>query len=210
MTVTVDADPYPWPYDGVLDPTRLALVIAGAQTAWVVRSVDAAAVGARLAAVAVAVRGAGGLVVHVRHGTTATTAAAPRPAGLPPARGEPSWSLATEPEAADLVVDAAGIDGFFGSALDAELRARGVDALVLAGYGAEVAVSSTLRSANDRGYECLTVSDAVAPFDAAIGVRSLHTVTMSGGIFGAVTTTAALLSALTPTHWSRTPVEALP
>ncbi|MEO6121703.1 MAG: isochorismatase family cysteine hydrolase [Acidimicrobiales bacterium] len=204
--MAVDADPYPWPYDGSLDPTRLALVIAGAQEAWVARSVGATAVRARVADAAAAVRDAGGLVVHVRHGAPVGP---PRPSGLPPGRREPSWALATDPEPDDLVVDAAGIDGFFGSPLDAELRARGIDALILAGFGAEAAVSSTLRSANDRGYECLTLSDAIAPFDAATGLRSLHTVTMSGGIFGAVATTPALVSALPSALPSRTPVEAL-
>ena len=54
----------------------------------------------------------------------------------------------------------------------------------------------TVRSANDRGYECLTLSDATAPLDGATGARELHSVTMSGGIFGAVGTSDGLLAAL--------------
>jgi nicotinamidase-related amidase len=106
--------------------------------------------------------------------------------------------------AGDLVVDATGIDGFYGSGLDQELRDRRLDTLVLAGYGGEATVSSTLRSANDRGYECLTLVDGVAMFDPVTGVSTLHSITMSGGIFGAIAPSAALLAALVPT-----PLEAL-
>jgi nicotinamidase-related amidase len=66
----------------------------------------------------------------------------------------------------------------------------------MAGYGAEATVDSTLRSANDRGYECLVLTDAVAPFHDALGARALASVTMSGGIFGAIGTSADLLGAL--------------
>jgi len=167
----VMADPYPWPYDGPVDPGRLALVIAGAQRAWQRRSVDPAGTAVNIQRVAQGVRRAGGVIVHVRH---------------------------AEVGALDLVVDAVGVDGFSGGPLDAELRSRHLDTLVLAGFGAEAAVSSTLRSANDRGYECLTLSDATAPFDDVAGRSSLHSITMSGGIFGAVATSEALLADLAP------------
>lgn len=198
---TVDADPYPWPYDGVVDTARLALLIAGAQVAWVEASVGAAEVTARIARVAAAVRGCGGAVVHLRHGRAVVSRVA-----VPPRRGHPGWHLATAPVGDDLVIDAGGIDGFYASALDAELRARNVNTLVLAGFGAETAVSSTLRSANDRGYECLVLTDAVAPVDPELGARSFNSITMSGGIFGAVAPAAALLAVLP----IRIPVEVAP
>jgi nicotinamidase-related amidase len=187
----VDADPYPWPYDGPVVGSRLALVVAGAQRAWQRRSLGSAPVAEVIAAVADAVRLAGGLVVHLRHGS-----AAGGPVALPPAREHPDWALVSDPIGLDLVVDAAGIDGFFGGPLDRVLRSRRVDTLVLAGYGTETAVGGTLRSANDRGYECLTLTDGVAPFGAETGRSTLHSITMSGGIFGAVAPSAALLTAL--------------
>ena len=190
----IPADPYPWPCGGRLEPRRLALVIAGDQRAWALRSVGAAEAAAVIATVAGAVRDVGGVVVHVRHGRSSS----PR-AGLPPARGETAWELTGPGAAVDLVVDATGIDGFYGSSLDQELRDRGVDTLVLAGYGGEATVSSTLRSANDRGYECLTLVDGVAMFDPATGLSTLRSITMSGGIFGAIAPSAALLAALVPT-----------
>ena len=200
---TVPADPYPWPYDGALDGRRLALVIAGDQPAWARRSSGAAGVATVIERVAAAARQVGGSVVHVRHGWSSW-----RTSGLPPVRRDPSWELTTRVRTGDVVVDAAGIDGFYGSALDAELRLRGADTLVLAGYGAEAAVSSTLRSANDRGYECLTLTDGAAPFDPELGRRSLHSITMSGGIFGAVAPSGALLAALSPSI-PTVPVEAI-
>lgn len=200
----VAADPYPWPFDGPVDPRRLALVIAGAQYSWKRRCVDAEATAGVLGLVADAVRRAGGLVVHVRHGS----AEPGDRSGLPPIRNDPSWQLATVVVPGDVVVDACGVDGFTSSSLDHELRRRHVDTLVLAGFGAEAAVSSTLRSANDRGYECLTLTDASAPFGRATGLSSLHSITMSGGIFGAIAPSVALLAALLPVP-ERTAVEAL-
>jgi len=191
--MTVAADPYPWPYDGMLDPTRLALVIAGDQSAWSGRSCHAEEVAVVIAAVASVVRACGGRVVHVRHGMSAD---GPGRHPLPPTAGAPGWELVTRPEPGDLVVDAAGIDGFYGSPLDRELQTAGVDTLAFAGYGAEAAVSSTLRSANDQGYECLTLVDAIAPFGVLTGRHTLSSITMSGGIFGAIAPSDALLAAL--------------
>jgi nicotinamidase-related amidase len=190
----IPADPYPWPFGGSLETRRLALVIAGDQPAWALRSAGAVEAAVVIARVGAAVRAAGGVVVHVRHGRSSS----PR-AGLPPARGDAGWALTGPAPAGDHVIDATRIDGFYGSSLDQDLRDRGVDTLVLAGYGGEATVSSTLRSANDRGYECLTLVDGVAMFDLRTGASTLHSITMSGGIFGAVAPSAALLAALVPT-----------
>ena len=200
----IPADPYPWPYGGTLLPGRLALVITGDQSAWARRSLDTERTSAVIAAVAGEVRRVGGAVVHVRHGRSSL----PR-AGLPPARNDPGWSLTHPPFAGDVLVDATGVDGFFGSSLDQELRDRDRDTLVLAGYGGEATVSSTLRSANDRGYECLTLVDGVAMFDPCTGAATLSSITMSGGIFGAIARSDALLDALSalslPTLLEATP-----
>ena len=200
----IPADPYPWPYDGALDPRRLALVVTGAQPAWVKRSQGAPAAAVVIAAVAGAVRRSGGAVVHVRHGRSGW-----RRPGLPPVRDDPAWELVSPPHRGDLVVDATGIDGFYGSSLDQELRDRAVGTVVLAGYAGEATVSSTLRSANDRGYECLTLVDGVAMLDERTGPPSLRSITMSGGIFGAIAASSALLATLSELP-RRTPLEALP
>jgi biuret amidohydrolase len=187
-----DSDPYPWPYDGVLSPPQCALVIAGAQEAWARASLRATEVLSVITEVAAALRGGGGQVVAVHH--IAPTAARPR--ALPPAVDSDGSGLLGDLPACDVVVRAAGANGFYGSSLDAELRARGLDRLVLCGFGAEVAVDCTLRAANDRGYECVTLIDGVAPLDEHTGRRALDSITKSGGIFGTIASAAALLEAL--------------
>jgi len=194
MTEVAGTDPYPWPWDGDLTPSRLALVVCGAQEALAAAAAGAAPTLAVVQATACALRERGALVVWVRHGATPGR----RPTWLPdPA--QPGWGLVVTPEPADLVVDAAGWDGSFGSRLDHELRRLGRDHLVLAGLACEITVDSTVRTLNDRGYECLVATDACAPLDAELGAHAFGSLTMSGGIFGALGTTAALLAALGPT-----------
>jgi nicotinamidase-related amidase len=188
-----DSAPYPWPYDGDADPRRMAVVVTGAQPAWIDRSQDAAAVTEVITAVAQAVRGGGGHVVVVHH----VAGHFPhRP--LPPAPGAPVAIGAFPAGPGDIEIVAHGVNGFFASPLDSELRRRGIDRLVLTGYGAEATVDTTLRGANDRGYECLVLTDAYAPFDHDTAKHALSSVTMSGGIFGAIGTSADLLATLSP------------
>lgn len=195
MTVVAGSDPYPWPWDGDLDPARTALVIAGAQPVWGERSQRTAAVTAVILAVAEALRAGGGSVVALRHLGPPGGTPGPRPALPPPVCGDGA-EPAPVAAAADLVVACGGTNGFYAGPLDVELRRRRIRRLVLCGYGAEATVDSTLRSANDRGYECLTLLDGVAPFAESTGRHALCSITMSGGIFGAIGTSAALLTAL--------------
>ncbi len=178
LRLVAGTEPYPWPWDGALDGCRLALIIAGADQGWVERCDDAEAVALLIEELAIATRAVRGQVIHLHHGPSPTPAATP------------------EVDPADLVVPAAGIDGFYGSALDPLLRARGRDQLVMVGFGLEAAVHSTMRSANDQGYECLLVTDACAPLVAALAAPAVSMVTMSGGIFGAIGTAAPTLAAL--------------
>jgi len=191
--------PYPWPWDDAFRPERVCLVVTGTQRAHADASIGARAVADVIVTLAAAVRHAGGVVCHVRH-TAATTRVRP----LLPRVGDEGWAPTLRPAPEDLAVEAFGHDGFCGSGLDLELRGRGLDLLVAVGMAAEVTVSSTVRSANDRGYECLTLGDAAAPVEEFTGVRHLHSVTMSGGIFGAVGSSADLLELLR-LHTDRTP-----
>jgi nicotinamidase-related amidase len=113
----------------------------------------------------------------------------------------PVWNtgpavLAVAPESGDVVVAAGGIDGFWASPLDDVLRSAGRDLLVLSGAGYETTVHSTLRSANDRGYECLTLTDGSAPGQPELAGAATSSICMSGGIFGAVAPSAALITTL--------------
>jgi len=188
-------DPYPWPWHGRLDPARTALVLAGCQRVHAAASPDSDRVLEALAALADELRERGVTVVHVCH-TATPVAPGRRVRPLLPPSDDFGWTPILSVGPGDVVVTAWGHDGFHDGALDAELRSRGIDLVLAAGLASEVAVSCTVRSANDRGYECLTLTDAIAPLDPATGARELHSVTMSGGIFGALGTTAALLEAL--------------
>ena len=192
--------PYPWPYDADADadsgpgPDRYALLLTGVQRQWSSLGADGGL--DRIEAFTATLRALGVLVVTVRHGRPAGIASRAR--GLPIV-GTREWELVLPPEPTDLVVDTTGYDGFAAGWLDRELRAHERDHLLLAGLGAELFLDTTLRSANDRGYECLTLTDLAVPFDAALGARVLDSVTMSGGIFGALGTSGAVLDALRPT-----------
>jgi nicotinamidase-related amidase len=170
-TSTAASTPYAWPWHGRLAGERLALVacVQDGRRA----GEDGLAADRSLEALAAAVRRSGGLVVAVTG-----------------KGGPPSWLVP------DRVVVARGSSGFYATELDALLRAAGRTDLVLAGWGLEGPVHSTLRAANDRGYECLLVPDASIPADPALVRGAVHSVELSGGIFGAVASTAALLHAL--------------
>ncbi len=189
-----DADPYPWPFDGPVAGERTALVVCGAHRVWRDRSHRIDEVRSVLAQVADALRAAGGTVVALRH---CAPARGRRPSLLTEGCGAGATLVADELGEPTEVVDAAGLNGFHGSRLDELLRLTGRDHLVFGGFGAEATVDSTLRAANDRGYECLVLTDACAPLDLDTGPRALASVTMSGGIFGAIAPSSALLAALT-------------
>jgi biuret amidohydrolase len=190
--VVAGTRPYPWPFDGLLDPARLALVVAGAQGWWADRTVDSEEVLSRLRGVAKVVRDSGGVVVVLRH-----VLGPPSPG---PRQDGPGGALVVSPVPGDLVVACGGMSGFSASRLDGQLRRRGIDRLAVGGLGMETAVYSTLGAANDRGYECLALADGSAFHDPAVGARALSSITMSGGIFAAVGTTTALCDALLEEH----------
>lgn len=174
--------PYPWPYDGDLAGQATAvLVVQPRGGSWPEQG--EAAVGQAAREVAAAVRAAGGAVVSV------TTA---------PPGSLPEGAVSRQLPSGDLDVRSEGIDGFYGSPLDALLRARGLHRLLLVGLGTETCVHSTMRSANDRGYECLLVRDACLAHHPELDPRSISMIEMSGGIFGAVGTAEAVVAALTP------------
>ncbi|HVX20016.1 MAG TPA: isochorismatase family protein [Acidimicrobiales bacterium] len=185
MTPTVDALPYRWPWHGALEPGRTALVVHRHRR-WRPGGVAPADPDRRLASLADALASAGGRVVVV------TDVAAP---GCGQAGGDQVTTAADRPPGA-VEVPVPGVDGFFGSALHSVLRRLGVTDLLVAGWGLEGPVHSTLRSANDRGYECLLVPDACTAVDPDLVAGACSTVTMSGGIFGAHAPTAAVLAVL--------------
>jgi biuret amidohydrolase len=100
---------------------------------------------------------------------------------------------ALRPLAGEIVIDKPGYSAFAHTALQQVLTRRGVETLIITGVTTEVCVSSTLRTAVDLGYRCITVSDACASGDPALHKAALAMIGVEGGVFGEVATTAAVV-----------------
>ena len=166
------------------------------------------------AAVLAAWRAAGGFVVHTREGHAPDLHDCPpakRDRGQPTLRigdagpmgrvlviGEPGHAIvpALAPAAGELVIDKPGKGAFYATPLGPALQQRGISHLVLMGVTTEVCVQTTMREANDRGYECLLVEDGTESYFADFKAATLAMITAQGGIVGWVAPAAALRAAL--------------
>jgi nicotinamidase-related amidase len=190
--------PYPWPWDGDLTPSATTLLVVAEAGSGAPAGYRAPLERERITALATALRAAGGRVV------AATTRRPARAGELRPGSTGPvpAWTALLDADLVDDAVVAHGLDAHHGSDLELVLSTTGTRRLLLAGAQLEVSVHSTMRTANDRGLECLLVADACLSGDPDLAGAAVSMVEMSGGIFGAVGSTAAVLAALAGTPYT--------
>jgi len=113
-------------------------------------------------------------------------------------RGEPGHDIIQElyPLPEEPVIDKPGKGAFFATDLGAILAARGIDTLLVCGVTTEVCVHTTVREANDRGFRCIVLSDCTASYFPEFHEVGLRMVAAQGGIFGWVSNSSSVLSAL--------------
>ena len=98
------------------------------------------------------------------------------------------------PAEGELVIDKPGKGAFYATDLDLLLRTKGITHLIFTGITTDVCVHTTLREANDRGYECLLVEDAAASYFPAFHEATLAMISAQGGIVGWTAPLAAVLA----------------
>ena len=134
-------------------------------------------------------------------GRSATCIGDPGPMGRILVRGEAGHDIIPElyPLPGEPVIDKPGKGAFFATDLHAILQVRGVTQLIVTGVTTEVCVNTTVREANDRGYDCLVPEDCVGSYFPEFQTMGLKMIAAQGGIFGWVSHSNRILAALAET-----------
>ena len=220
MTVSVPARPYDFP----MDPAKTAFIIIDMQRDFLQPGGFGAALGndvsllasaiAPIGAVLSACREAGMLVIHTREGhrtdlsdlhgakhrrgRSDTRIGDAGPMGRILVRGEAGHDIIPElyPAPGEPVIDKPGKGAFYATDLETILLKRGITQLILSGVTTEVCVHTTMREANDRGFECLLLSDGTASYFPEFHKTALDMACAQDGIFGWVAPSSDVVTAI--------------
>ena len=221
----VASEPYAFPFDGDWTPVNTALIVIDVQTDFCLpggycdqMGVDISLTGGvikPIRRVLDVLRPKGFHILHTREGhrpdlsdlnpnkrwrsaRTGAEIGTGGPCGRILTRGEPGWEIAAEvaPLPGEPVIDKPGKGAFYATDLEQILQRKGVRNLIFAGVTTDCCVHTTMRDANDRGFECLLLEDCCAASEQANHDAILRFTTMGNGLFGTVAPSAALFAAL--------------